>query len=121
MSEQKDPMEFVAMAHPETGGVAEATRAAFEEVWEPRGWKLADDAAKLKSLSKDELLQRAAERGLVDVTDQMTKADIIARLSKEASAPCRVTSVAVQPRSTSFPRSPTRTRRRPARSPLARN
>lgn len=84
MSNEQDPMEFVAMAHPATGGVAEATRAAYDEVWAGKGWKLADDAAKLKTLSKDDLLRQAADRGLIDVTPDMNKADIIARLSQEA-------------------------------------
>lgn len=84
MSDEQASMEFVAMAHPDTKGVAEATRAAFDEVWAPLGWRLAEEAANLKTLSKDELLRQAAERGLIDVTDQMTKAEIITRLSQEA-------------------------------------
>lgn len=47
-----DPNAFVAMTHPDVHTTdsdlepASATRAAFEQVWEPKGWELVgDDAA----------------------------------------------------------------------------
>lgn len=39
-----DEREWVTMQHPVTGGVARATRRAFERVWTARGWQLADAA-----------------------------------------------------------------------------
>lgn len=33
--------EFIRMTHPAVEGEATAPRAAFEQVWEPRGWALA--------------------------------------------------------------------------------
>lgn len=34
--------EYVHMHHPEVEGCAEAPEAAFNEVWEDKGWTLAD-------------------------------------------------------------------------------
>lgn len=35
-------MDRVIMKHEETGGVARATRRAFEQVWSEKGWKEVD-------------------------------------------------------------------------------
>ena len=35
----------VTMRHPETGGETQTTTAAFEEVWQEKGWELVDAEA----------------------------------------------------------------------------
>lgn len=43
--------EFVTMHHSETGGEAKATQEAFDEVWEPKGWKLGEAPDKKRKTS----------------------------------------------------------------------
>jgi hypothetical protein len=78
---------WVRMKHPETGGEAEATEAAFDEVWQPKGWEIverySDPSAptiesRLSKLTKDELIDRAVARG---VASDGTKNDIAAALA----------------------------------------
>lgn len=78
--------DTVFMSHPDSRGVAETTRDAFDTVWSEKGWveveMIGDEpmppGKNLSDLSKDELTELAQARGL-DVAG-MLKADIIAAL-----------------------------------------
>lgn len=58
---------MVVLIHTQTGGVFRTTTEAYEQVWEPKGWVLADSPDGQKALAKktkEELLELAGEYGI---------------------------------------------------------
>ena len=77
--------EWITMYHPETEGVAEATLAAFDAVWQEKGWQRVDKSnADLASLNKIRLQDLAKDRG-IDTTNLKTKDDLVKALRKDAA------------------------------------
>jgi hypothetical protein len=88
--------ELVYIVHPDVDALGgPVPRYAFDEVWEPKGWKIAGDEdieryeareadvaaaaageIPLTSMSRGELVAMANERGLT-YEDKATKADLI--------------------------------------------
>lgn len=89
--------ELVTMVHEDTGGVSQATEEGFRQVWEPRGWKLADpvavmaggilgtSVADLDALQKSDLQVIAATMGL-DSDSKNTADDLRKSIRKAAKA-----------------------------------
>lgn len=70
------PDEQVTMRHPETGGVTETSREAFDAVWSEKGWQLVGgtDAALLRVTGGKDLdaLRKETKAVVADVAERMT-------------------------------------------------
>ena len=84
-----DPNEQIAMRHPDSGPIGAATRAAFDVLWAPKGWRevsAAEVAAAAEApvvatsdMTMPELRTLAKARGL-EVPAGLTKGDLVALL-----------------------------------------
>lgn len=64
----------VFMRHPETGGVAETTQAAYDVLWQGKGWQI-DRGVDATQVAHEQRVRQIATAVDVDM-DKATKADL---------------------------------------------
>jgi hypothetical protein len=69
-------MNWIYVTHDSLDGSAKVSEEAFEKIWSQKGWTRVDE-----SLTKDELVALAKERG-VDVPAKANKAEVAKALNE---------------------------------------